>query len=1188
MTTWLLLAALAFEPLAPGSVRTDGWLRKELEKQREGLAGHAEELYPEIGKSDWLTNAGVGGEYAWERGPYFARGLVALAFALDDAKLKEQAKKWVEAVLDSQRPDGDFGPRANNWWANMLPLAYLRDWAEATGDVRVVPFFERYFRYQQKTFAEHPLNADSCWAKARAGDELESVLWLARQTGDSAWLDFAKTVAAQSADWTAYYRDGGDPSGAAGYRVHIVNFMQGLKFPALRWSLFGDAADFRAYDDAFRPDGWAMRRAGRPDGMLNGSEPLADRSTTGGTELCAIAERILSCRTVLSVTGNPAAADDLEDVAYNALPATLAPDGKGIRYYLLLNQPACIDKGLLFANNGFGSQVTGAICPGPHSGFGCCRSNFHVAWPKVAESMWMRKEGGLAAVVHGPSRVTAELPCGRVTLAEETEYPYSGRIVLRVMEGGGRFPIFVRVPRWAKAADAGTFRRYDGEWKSGDSFVVDFPMETELSFWNRQSVAVRRGPLLYALKIKAKRTAVASYQVPYEKRACGADGFPRWELTPETPWNYALALTDGRLGSCETVGTGEGLELRVKAFRTSAEGWGTMRTDAPARAGEPPQSPVAAELTSEPETISLVPIAKTELRITLFPWRESGVWCYRPYECEAWLLQRTRAEADRGILHFGYPGSFLRLDREPACFYSATPVDGYESVAGTPDVPPHRREFPETRQPLSCADGLYDRGTIDIGYVRARAAEAPRLFVGESLPEVRASDTNGFEQSTKMIEEAPGRWRSEIPLALRYFRFETPVEDVAFDSQVDWRANPGEPPCDDPRLRRMWTAGVETLRRCTRHFLLDGLKRDRMPWAADLVMATLAEARSFRNAEIVKRELAALGSGDPKETQVNGILAYSLWWVIGHEVFQRHFGDDAYLRLHYPRICERMDELVGHEDARGFVVKGLGWDFMDWTDSDSGELKSETTRQVIYFGAVRAAACLAGRMGDVAREKRWREKASRLGQAILAGGMDGTRHARMLAIVFDLVSGETAQAYAREIAAGNLPPTVTPYMAAFETMALLKGGQPEAARRRLEAVWGRMIDSGCDTYWEGWDDSQTGDDRYRYYSRPFGKSLCHAWSAAPVFLVPWLDGGQEMELLGDPPGGMYSQGAGSGFDREPCGTFRKLVVSDVSIFRTNGTPEPRLDIRHEPGSALGDVSISDVVLDGRVLYGSKR
>ena len=62
-------------------------MRARLERQAEGLTGHAEELYRDIGQSDWLTNAGVGGEFAWERGPYYARGLVALALTLGDEKL---------------------------------------------------------------------------------------------------------------------------------------------------------------------------------------------------------------------------------------------------------------------------------------------------------------------------------------------------------------------------------------------------------------------------------------------------------------------------------------------------------------------------------------------------------------------------------------------------------------------------------------------------------------------------------------------------------------------------------------------------------------------------------------------------------------------------------------------------------------------------------------------------------------------------------------------------------------------------------------------------------------------------------------------------------------------------------------------------------------------------------------------
>ncbi len=621
----------AMEALPAGAIRPEGHLLATLERQRDGLTGHAEELYDDIGKSDWLTNAGKGGEYAWERGPYYARGLVALAWTLDDPQLKAKAKKWVDAVLASQKPNGDIGPRARNWWANMLPQWYLRDWAEATGDARVVPFLENYYRHQMKEFEAFPLGAESCWAVARTGDELEAVLWLYEKTGKEEWLAFARKLIPESADWTTYYHVGGNPgenssagrTGFLGYRCHIVNFMQGLKFPALKWRLGGTDEDRRAYAVAFDPQGWVMRKCGRPDAMVNGSEPLTDRSASGGTELCAIAERIISIRSVLSAFGDTAPADDLEDVAYNALPATVTPDGKGLRYYLMLNQPMCIDKGLMFANNGFGHEVTGANCPGPHSGFGCCRSNWHIAGPRFVQTMWMKKDGGLAAVAHGPSRVTAKLACGTVTLREETDYPYSGKVTIRVVAGGGAFPLFVRVPRWAKCADAGTFRRFDRTWKAGDAIELDFPMETELSFWASDAVAVRRGPLLYALKMDADWKKVEKYKVPYERREIGNFGgnFPRWEIRPKGPWNYVLALdADRRLKNAQIVGSGRATEIRVPAFRTEAAGWGFMRADAKGRAVDPPQSPVAPRLCTDPTTISLVPLSETQIRITLFPW----------------------------------------------------------------------------------------------------------------------------------------------------------------------------------------------------------------------------------------------------------------------------------------------------------------------------------------------------------------------------------------------------------------------------------------------------------------------------------------------------------------------------------------------------------------------------------------
>lgn len=234
----------------------------------------------------------------------------------------------------------------------------------------------------------------------------------------------------------------------------------------------------------------------------------------------------------------------------------------------------------------------------------------------------MKKDGGIAAVVHGPSRVRFDGPAGKVVIRECTDYPYSGRILFRIEEGGGSFPVFVRVPRWARVADAGRWRRYDRNWKVGDSVELDFQMGVDVSFWDRDAVCVKRGPLIYALKMKSERTPVMEYEIPYEKRVVSEDvarRFPRWEITARSEWNYVLQLDAGnKLSGCEVLGEGE---IRVRARRTHLGGWGYMRADAAGRAIDPPSSPVDEDACSnDRESITLVPLSETDVRITLFPW----------------------------------------------------------------------------------------------------------------------------------------------------------------------------------------------------------------------------------------------------------------------------------------------------------------------------------------------------------------------------------------------------------------------------------------------------------------------------------------------------------------------------------------------------------------------------------------
>ena len=81
-------------------------------------------------------------------------------------------------------------------------------------------------------------------------------------------------------------------------------------------------------------------------------------------------------------------------------------------------------------------------------------------------------------------------------------------------------------------------------------------------------------------------------------------------------------VADGADGEPRFEAIGEGLERRlsVKAIRTDYAGWGTMSAAAPARAVDPPPSPVPPAALGKVEQIELSPLALTQLRITLFPW----------------------------------------------------------------------------------------------------------------------------------------------------------------------------------------------------------------------------------------------------------------------------------------------------------------------------------------------------------------------------------------------------------------------------------------------------------------------------------------------------------------------------------------------------------------------------------------
>ncbi len=535
-----------------GTIKADGWLKEMLVRQKNGASGHLDKLYPLVmGKRNgWLGGDGD----QWERGPYWIDGLLPLAYILDDAELKAKVKPWVEWAINSQRPDGYFGPskdypyepgvqrdNCGDWWPKMVVLKILKQYYSATGDQRVIKLMTNYFRYQLQELPKNPLDHWTFWARYRGGDNLLEVYWLYNLTGDKFLLDLADILHKQTFDFTNMFLNS-DMISTQG-NMHCVNLAQGMKEPLLYYQQHPD----KKYSEAIRKGFSDIQKyMGQPQGLYGGDENIRNNYPTNGSELCSAVEMMFTLESILPITGDVTYADHLEKIAFNALPTQTTDDYMARQYFQQPNQVMISRHPRNFSVDHNGTDV----CFGLLSGYPCCTSNMHQGWPKFTQNLWYATpDGGIAALVYAPSHVKAKVADGtEVSIEENTTYPFDDKITFTVSfnKTSLNFPFHLRVPAWCQKAlviingketckcKGDSILIVRREWKNGDKVELVLPMKTFLTHWYENSAAIERGPLTYALKIGEKWEKVKNTQDSIDY------GSSFFEVRPTTPWNYGL------------------------------------------------------------------------------------------------------------------------------------------------------------------------------------------------------------------------------------------------------------------------------------------------------------------------------------------------------------------------------------------------------------------------------------------------------------------------------------------------------------------------------------------------------------------------------------------------------------------------------------------------------------------------
>ncbi|XBH20915.1 hypothetical protein V5R04_11900 [Jonesiaceae bacterium BS-20] len=393
----------------------------------------------------------------------------------------------------------------------------------------------------------------------------------------------------------------------------------------------------------------------------------------------------------------------------------------------------------------------------------------------------------------------------------------------------------------------------------------------------------------------------------------------------------------------------------------------------------------------------------------------------------------------------------------------------------------------------------------------------PEIVVGESKEEA-LSDLSTTETVVEVIALQPGVWTTKNRVASLYLRVvgESPAQ-IDFEEHRRCGELHGAFASSDNVLNRIWQISANTLALTRQGLLMDGIKRDRMPWAGDHALVVHTNAYTYFDAEIMADSLTSLGQ--PEVGFVNGIADYSLWWVIASNQYRRYFGEDEHVIRTGPmvnRMLLGLQKYVSSDgifrpvaDPSSFPPAGPTATFLDWgVEVDQGV--DLTALQILYCWALEAGAEFLSQ-SDPDSAQTWSAKAILLRDIILKSAwnrdtnewIDQLNHGQGLSFHANIL-GQLSGLNPMNISfiqADNAGSS-TPFMEFFRLLALGEAKHRYEAVQELRTRWGVFVENGSATAWE--DFGGSGESDYEMYGRPFGKSLSHGWGSGPAALLPIL------------------------------------------------------------------------------------
>ncbi|MET1057668.1 MAG: alpha-L-rhamnosidase C-terminal domain-containing protein [Pedobacter sp.] len=317
--------------------------------------------------------------------------------------------------------------------------------------------------------------------------------------------------------------------------------------------------------------------------------------------------------------------------------------------------------------------------------------------------------------------------------------------------------------------------------------------------------------------------------------------------------------------------------------------------------------------------------------------------------------------------------------------------------------------------------------------------------------------------------------------------------------------------CSDTLLNKIWMTGAYTVHLNMQDYLWDGIKRDRLAWVGDMHPETSTIAAVFGYNNVVPKTMDFARDITPLPSYMNGMVSYSMWWVLIQHDWYMHNGDLTYLIQQKAYLQQLLKHYIGKIDANNSEVLNDGTRFLDWPSSENVPAVHAGLQSMLVM-TLTTGAELLDLLKDSATAKQCREAVARLKKNV-----PDANHSKQAAAMLSL-SGLMPAKKANEMISENGVHDYSTFFGYYMLQAKAKAGDYQGGINDIRNYWGPMLALGATTFWEDfnidWLPNSSRIDELvpegkidihgnygAYCYKGFRHSLAHGWASGPT---PWL------------------------------------------------------------------------------------